>query len=316
MTRKGFFRKKMIADDLRRLLANKYILKESVTSFRQLQSFSTGVRIQTVRNPSLLVKPMQMNSDQLLSRLYIFGGIAAIAGPLCAAAFYPQFPIWLAVLVGAAVGCPLLVVGFRLDPTADPKSSGSGRFWPSRSEAWSLVELLGLAAARAAPVIIFLPLLWLVPAGDDWPIVALRILLLTTAIGVCYWWFELGKNKRSSLFRGKLSDGTRDELAVAERQKPDNPKDAAVRNWELLVVAAFAFLVAAWLLYFNNPGPVLDAAPRRLRGAVKILQWCRGNPNTVVSSAVLVGCFTFGLYAYRIVRASVDSNSTHGLGRR
>jgi hypothetical protein len=232
------------------LLATKYILKEAVTSFRQLQSFSTGVRIQTDRNPSVQASPMQMNSDQLLCRLYIFGGIAAIAGPLCAAGFYPQFPLWL------------------------------------------------------------------VPAGDDWPIVALRILLLTTAIGVCYWWFELGKNKRSSLFRGKLSDGTSDELAVAERQKPDSPKDAAVRNWELLVVAAFAFLVAAWLLYFNNPGPVLEAGPRRLRGAVKILQWCRGNPNTVVSSAVLVGCFTCGLYAYRVARASIDSNSTHGLGRQ
>jgi hypothetical protein len=305
----------MIADDSLRLLANKYFLKESVTSFRQLQSLSTGVRIQTDRNHSVLASPMQMNSDQLLSRLYMLGGIAAIAGPLCAAAFYPQFPIWLAVLTGAAIGCPLLVIGSRRDPTADLKPSGSGRFWPTSSEAWSMVELLALAAARAAPVIIFLLLLWLVPTGDDWPIVALRIMLLTTAIGVCYWWFEFGKNKRSNLFRGKLSDRTIDELAVAERRKkPDNPKNAAVRNWELLVVAAFAFFVAAWLLNFNNPGPVLDAGPRRLRGVVKILQWCRGNPNTVVSSAVLVGCFTLGLYVYRVARASIDFNSTDGPG--
>jgi len=313
VTRKGFFREKMIADDSLRLLANKYFLKESVTSFRQLQLFSMGVRIQTDRNHSVLAIPMKMNNDFLLGRLYMLGGIAAIAGPLSAAAFYPKFPIWLAVLAGAAIGCPLLIIGFRLEPTSAPNTSGSGRFWPSHSEAWSMVGLLALAAARAAPVIIFLPLLWLVPAGDDWPIVALRIMLVITAIGVSYWWFGFGKKKHPYLFRGKLSDAATEALAVAERRKkPDNPKNAAVRNWELLAVAAFAFLVAAWLLYFDNPGPVLEAGPRRLRGAVKLVQWCRGNPNTVVSSSVLVGSFTLGLYVYRVVLASIHSNSPDG----
>ena len=252
---------------------------------------------------------MQLNSDLLLTRLYIVGGIGAIAGSLCVTAFYPQYPIWLAVLVGAAIGCPLLIMGFRMDPASKP--TPWGRFWPTTSEAWGMLGLLAYAVVLSVPVVLFLLLFWLVPAGDNWPIVALRILLVTIAIGITYGWFEFAKHRLSQPFRGKLPDATIDALTTTKRvEEPSSAKDAAVKNWELLAVAVGAFLLAAWVMSFNHPGPVLEAGPRRVRGAVWLVQWCRGNPNTVVSSAILAGCFTFGLYVYRVVRVACRARAT------
>ncbi len=208
---------------------------------------------------------MTMNRDFLLSRTCMFGALAAIAAPLCIAAFNPQFPIWLAILAGAAIGCPLLFISFRLDPSADPATAS--RFWPSPSDARGMLGLIAYAATFSPPVILFLSLLWLIPAGDDWPIVAVRILLVTTAIAVSYWWFVYAQQKLCRLFRGKLSDATIDAFANAERpEEPTSARQAAVRNWELLVVAVSAFLVAAWILNFNIPGDVLDNATARARG--------------------------------------------------
>ena len=168
-----------------------------------------------------------------------------------------------------------------------------------------MVGLLAYAGTFLAPAVLFLPIFWLVPAGDDWPIVAVRIVLVSTAIGVTYWWLGFAKNKLSRFFRGRLPDATIDAFINSERRKePDSARIAALQNWELLVAAALAFLVAYWFLNFNNPGAVLNNGPRRLRGAIRLLQWCQGNPNTVVTSSVLVACFTLGLYVYRVVRAS------------
>ena len=250
-----------------------------------------------------------MNSELLLARFYMFGGIAAIAGPLCATAFYPQFPIWLAVLLGTVLGGSLLIIGFRMDPASEP--TPLGRFWPTTTEAWGMIGLLAYAAVLCVPVILFLLMFWLVPAGDSWPIVALRILLVTIAIGTSYGWFEFAKHRLVKPFRGKLPDKTIDALATTKRvEEPCNVRDAVVKNWELLAVSVGAFLIAAWVMSFDNPGPVLEAGPRRVRGAVRLVQWCRGNPNTIVSSAILVGCFTFGLYVYRVVRIAYRARAT------
>ena len=105
--------------------------------------------------------PAMNNKSTLNSNLAIFGALALMIALLRAAAFNPQFPIWLAILVGTAIGCPLLFIGFRLHPGAKqtpndgigalelraPDADASRQFWPTRTEIWGIAGLMTYFAA-------------------------------------------------------------------------------------------------------------------------------------------------------------------------
>ena len=58
---------------------------------------------------------MKANST-LLSNVVVFAGIATAMLMICLPVVFVQFPIWLALVLGFAIGVPLLVVGFLLHP--------------------------------------------------------------------------------------------------------------------------------------------------------------------------------------------------------
>lgn len=76
-----------------------------------------------------------------------------------------------------------------------------------------------------------------------------------------------------------------------------------------MIIAGVAFSVAFGAIDFDSPWFEIDGGVRRTRGLVLVIQWCRGNPNTVTSSAMLVGAAASACYLYRIWRAMVRSDA-------
>ena len=147
----------------------------------------------------------------------------------------------------------------------------------------------------------------LFPPGDNWGTVGLRLSLLVLAAGGVYWWVNFTRRKLPDLFRGKLSDETLGALTREEQGDEQKTATGAVlKNWELPLIAILAFCVAFGVIDFNNPWLNMNGASPRARGLVRLIAWCCGNPNTLVSLSVLVGLGALGLYSYRIVRAAIQ----------
>ena len=114
------------------------------------------------------------------------------------------------------------------------------------------------------------------------------------------------------LFRGKFADATIDSFVESQSPKePGSTKEAVLMNWQLLVIMAIAFLVVFGVINLNNPAMQPNVGPQRFRGLVRILAWCRGNPNTVTTSSALVGIGTLALFVYRVLRTYVVLRSVH-----
>jgi hypothetical protein len=262
--------------------------------------------------------------SKLIANIVMYGAIASFFAPVGVVGFLPQFPFWLAVFLSAAIGIPLLIISMQLQesshrtPADGIEDSGLHAtnanapkpFWPTRTEIWGYVGFFTFLACVFGPCILFLPLFFLLPAGDNWWIVIVRISLAIIVCGAYYLWIEYARKTIPNFFRGKVSDATLDAALKEEpRKEPGSAMEAALMNWQLLVFVVVAFLVAYGFLNFKNPGPILERGPRRLQGFVRFLTWCRGNPNTVMSSSVLVGLGGLALYMYRVIRAHVRSNS-------
>jgi uncharacterized integral membrane protein len=232
-------------------------------------------------------------SDNFRANVLIYGGMASLAVILCVAASNPQIPLWLGILVAVAIGASLIVSGMGIQ--SGTKHSGESRaFWPTPAEAWGMLGLLVHCVAILVPVVFFLPLFWLAGGGDNWSIVALRIAWVALAIGASRWWFGIaGVNTGARVNPSKMAGSVR---------------KAAVTNWELLVVSAIVFLLAYFFAYLNNPEPIRADGPQRQRGVAVMLEWCHRNPNTAVSSSLVVGVFTLSLYVYRLIETSTRSS--------
>ena len=240
-----------------------------------------------------------------IANVVIFGGIGLILTIMRLAAFNPQFPIWLAILVASIVGTAVLLIGFWLHPT----STQSRRFLPTRTDMWGFAGFLTYFFSLSVPVLFFLPLL-LLPAGDNWPIVLARILLATASFCLSWWWISFAKKKFPKFFRGKLSDEVIDSyIATKPQMEPNSPIEAALKNWQLPVVTAAACLVFWGIVNINNPGLNINGWPRRFRGVVRLLAWSLDKPNTVRSASALVGLTSLMLYVHRVRSAYVLSKT-------
>jgi len=194
-----------------------------------------------------------------------------------------------------------------LNDGIDPSSprSDARPFWPTRKElrecGWVALLFACLMVVGLAPLAL-IPLLWLLPAGDDWPIVATRIgLVIGVGVG---WRIAINAAARfgSRVFRGRLPASFGDDL-LHESPPTASLTQALRENWSLLVVASVGLAVFLGWLDFNNPALNVANAPRRGRGVIVVLQWCQGNPNTVSASALIVFLGSLGLYLYRAFTA-------------
>lgn len=256
-----------------------------------------------------------MNSKPpLLSTLATFSGCAIVCGSLLLTVVFPQLHLGVLVVVGGLLGSPLIVLGLRLHSRSIAQEGTEKSFWPTGTEIrrwrWGSVAIATFLACFIGPAALAIAVGFLLPPGDQWSVVALRLVWIASAVAGGVWWVKFVSSRIPSWFRGRVSDEMLAWLThqpVAEEVM--TAKAAAIRNWQLVVVAGVAFSVAFGAIDFDSPWLDIDGGVRRTRGLLRVIQWCRGNPNTVTSSAVLVGTAASAWYVYQIGRAMVRSNA-------
>ena len=171
-----------------------------------------------------------------------------------------------------------------------------------------MLGLLTFFGCFLVPILVWGVAALLLPAGDDWGTVIIRLAYMAAAVCGGYWWIKFAFEKLPDLFRGKISDKTLDAFTREEpKDEPKTATSAVLKNWQLPLIALVAFLVASGVIDFSSPWLDIDLGARRARRLMRLMVWCRGNPNTVLSSTVLVGVGALGLYAYRIGRAAMHN---------
>jgi hypothetical protein len=264
-----------------------------------------------------LYMPQQNPKRPIASTLAFLAGIAIVFGSLLLSLQFPNLHIGIAIAIGAVLGTPFIVLGLRLYEGALSAAGTSKKFWPSRTEGgrmlWGFVALVTLLASILGPIALFIGIGYFLPSGDDWGIVTIRLLFLALAVLGYYWWFKFASKTIPNRFRGRLSDEALDDFIHGEpKERSTTPVAAATRNWQLLLITLVAFCVALGVINFDSPLFKIDVGPRRTRGFVRLIQWIRGNPNTVSSSATIVGAAAFALYVFKIRRAAVNADATPG----
>jgi hypothetical protein len=248
---------------------------------------------------------MKTNSTHL-SNVVVFAGIATTMLMICLPVVFVQFPIWLSLMLGVAIGVPLLVVGFLLHPESII-SHPNEPFLPTKDKlveyGWASIAFCTLLALVIAPIGILGATIVLLP-GDSWPIVVLR---LVACCGAIAWWrWSPAMEYTKGLFRGKVSDSLLDGITGNESPDSTNVVTAAIRKWEFeslfSVVAYFSFAAAAFCLAFevinlNQPWIQRPIGRGKIRGILRILAWLASHPNTTkafawcVCIAAIMACF-------------------------
>lgn len=235
-------------------------------------------------------------------------GCSCVFGSLLLTLAFPRLHLGVAIAIGAVTGAPFIALGLLLHSRSI--SRDSKQFLPTITETqnllWGGVAWAVFFVSLLAPVAIFGVLGYLLPPGDDWGMVALRLLFISVVCLVCYRWVKFVSAIIPGWFRGRVSDQTLDAMTRQEpRDEPKSRKAAALKYFHLVIIALVTFCIACGAIHF----PDIKVGPRRIRGLIGLIQWCRGNPNTVTASAGLVGAGALVLYFYRIYRASVKASS-------
>jgi hypothetical protein len=258
--------------------------------------------------------PQQNPKPPIASTLANLAGCAIIFGSLLLTLQFPKLHLGIAIAIGAVLGTPFIVLGLRLHERSLPADGTSKQFWPTRTEGsrvfWGFVAFVTLCASIVGPIALAIVIGYFLPSGDNWGIVTIRLLFAALVFCGWYWWFKFAFKSIPNWFRGRLSDETLDAFTREEpTEQPKTAVAAARKNWQLLVIALVALCIALGIIDFDSPWLDIDAGPKRTRGLVRLIQWCRGNPKTVTSSAVIVGTVAAAWYVFQIRRATVTPNA-------
>lgn len=258
--------------------------------------------------------PQQNSRPPIASTLATLAGCAIVFGSLLLTLAFPKLHLGIAIALGAILGTPFIILGLRLHPQSNPVDGTSRQFWPTRAEArrvlWGFFAFVTLLAGVFGPMVLLISMGYFLPSGDNWGIVTIRLLFVVLAVLGWYWWVKFASKTIPNWFRGRLSDETLEAFTRDEpTEQPQTAVAAALKNWQLPVIAIVALCVAIGIIDFDSPWLNIDAGPKRARGLVRLIQWCRGNPNTVTSSAVLVGTATSAWYVFQIRRGTVTAKA-------
>jgi hypothetical protein len=162
---------------------------------------------------------------------------------------------------------------------------------------------LSVLALAFAPWVPLLPLR-LLPGGDQWWLVAARVAIVLAWAAAYRPWIGFAQRVAIRVFTGKFTPEFDDWLRHQELP-PVGAWQGVRANAYLGLFAALG--LAVFLGYLDPRAPLLAVhnAPKKFRGLVAVVQWCRGHPNTVSTSSLVVGVGSLALYGYR-VRAAVQ----------
>ena len=204
----------------------------------------------------------------------------------------------MVVTGGIIASLPFFIYGISVDQPAEGKP-----FLPSRESFrngcrtgfWNAAMVVTFLLPAAIPIVGFLT----IPSGDNWPVVAERIGVVVAFVGAFYWWIGRCKVNFEKWFRGRATDAFVTDFTTT---KPPEPFKWQTFLWNqswLLIASALGFAIFFRLIDLNVLKLNLDG-PRRLRGFVYILTWCRGNPNTVATSSLLAAIGCAGGFCYQM----------------
>lgn len=261
----------------------------------------------------------------IVSHVFVWAGMVMVGLPLYFAAFNPQIPLWLALLVGVGVGGSLLAFGLmktsQSENYAEHVQSLNGDDAAVTSSSVDAISLFWLFVATAIYLfaialsfLILLPLKWL-SVGEGWQVVLARLTIIVGFAIAIRFWIQHAKQFVYWLFRNKLPYGFLDQSQTRVTQDRNHPALPFAENATLAILAFVAFLLASgafdsqfpWFASLNSEidRMVKDANrntnPNRYRWLAHLLDWCRNHPNTMRSLAFMIGSWASGIILYRIV---------------
>jgi hypothetical protein len=198
-------------------------------------------------------------------------GCILLFGSTAIPVHYPRVSIGMAIAIGATVGIPFIILGLLLDPKSTNADGTEKHFWPTKAEmkrvAWGFVAIMTLQAVVLGPAAIVVSVGYLLPSGDTWDIVAVRLAFVVVSALGGVWWFKFTCKTIPSWFRGKLSDKTLDTfIHVQPTEEPATAMAAAKKRWKLVVVALAAFSVALGAIDITSAWLDMDVVPKRAFG--------------------------------------------------
>lgn len=238
------------------------------------------------------------------SIIALTAGSVVVLGAIVLPMAFPRLHIGLSVTIGVILGASLLLTGALLNRSAERSAGAERQFWPMATELWGFLAAVCFFSRFLAPMCLFGALSYLLPTGDGWFIVAVRIAFLGLALASLLWWVRFADRTFPEFFRDRVSDEAFKHWMHREPAAEPESIPAAIREyWQLAVIAVVAFCVAWGVVDWDAPWLALDVGPQRFRSIVRIISWCRGNPNTVISTAWFVGIAATGAFAHLIFQA-------------
>lgn len=246
----------------------------------------------------------------ILSQLAMIATSVILAGIMILLSSSTQLDSGVIIAIAFVVAAPLIIMATRLDPENQKGEKVSVPFWPSRSDLksffWGIVALITMFACITTPILVFGVIIYFLRSGDSWGMVIIRILFVVIAFCIWKFWVEFASAKVPNFFRGRLSDKTIDEFMHEEPiEEPKSALLAARKNWKLLATAIVAICIATGVINLNSRMLDIKVGRNRAQAFLKVLLWCRGNPNTVRSSSILLAIVSLAIYALRIRRANL-----------
>lgn len=177
-------------------------------------------------------------------------------------------------------------------------------FLPSKTEVIQLGSTILVAILHLMYHIswlIPLSLMFLIPAGDGWQQVALRLLVFSMTFLIHN---QLLKCKRT-FFRWLLGSFVSEDLLEAYDPfvpEPTSMKAAMLRNWHWLILAAMMLPIVSGMLDFQRPWANPNHTSGRHKVVRQLLEWLRTNPNTTLSLAWFLIVASLVVFALRVWR--------------
>lgn len=237
--------------------------------------------------------PEQHDKRNTYTVLMTLAGTLVFTASLLLSVAFPRIDLFIAFLIGCVLSFPFFILGLRRHPQSSSDAQAPAGFWPTQSEAKNVLRTIVLFVAIGISILGPLFALRLVgsmiPQGDTWDIVMLRLFGVVLP-GLCaMWWISFSSKKISHWMHDNHSSETQlsnpEQLPLTE---PFTAYDLLKKELDLLVFVTLAACVTLGIIDFNNPVFNIDAPRGKAKGLGLMIEWMRANPNTVRTSAAVI----------------------------
>lgn len=177
-------------------------------------------------------------------------------------------------------------------------------FLSSKTDVRESCGHLLLAAAQLlfhSSLLLPLSLLWLIPAGDQPPQVASRLLVVSLCLIFCWQMIP----RKSAIYRRLFGKFVSEQILKAYDYTPAKPSATSMigeigQHWPLAIVGILMLTIVSGVVDFDRPWSGPGSSNGKSRWVGPMVEWFRINSNTTKSLAWLLGVGSLALFGYRI----------------